>query len=152
MSASDVAEAKADVDQELAEGLADAEDALDEARRDAEAARAGAEAARADAQARSHARPISTAISSAMPVRCGEGTKLSSFAQQVASPDGPTRVIRIAVCAPDAKTTRAMVRHSLAQVRAQIARDPMIPADMRQTILTSLDQQMADEPAHLPLS
>lgn len=152
MSAADVAEAKADVDQELAEGLADAEDALDEARRDAEAARTEAEAARADAQARSHARPISTAISSAMPVRCGEGTKLSSFAQQVALPDGPTRVIRIAVCAPDAKTTRAMVRHSLAQARAQIARDPMIPADLRQTILTSLDQQMADEPARQRLS
>lgn len=152
MSAADVAEAKADVDQELAEGLAEAQDALEEARRDAEAARTEAEAARADAAARSLARPTSLKISSAMPVRCGEGAKLSSFTQQVALPEGPTRVIRVAVCTPDAKATRAMVRQSLAQARAQIAGDPMIPADLRQTILRSLDMRIKDGPAHLPLS
>jgi hypothetical protein len=152
LSAADVAEAKADLDQELAEGLADAQEALEEARRDAEAARTEAEAARADAEAQSHARPISTAISSAMPARCGKGATLSSFVQQVALPDGPTRVLRVAVCKPDAKATRAMVRQSLAQARAQIAGDPMIPADLRQSILTALDVRMEDEPAHLPLS
>lgn len=152
MNAADVAEAKADVDQEIAEGLADAQEALDEARRDADAARAEAEAARADAEARSHIRPISMTISSAMPARCGEGAKLSSIVQPVALPDGPTRMIRIAVCAPDAKATRAMVRRSLAQVRAQIESDRMIPADLRQTILMSLDLRIADEPANLPLS
>jgi hypothetical protein len=152
MSATDVAEAKADLDQELAEGLADAQEALDEARRDAEAARTQAEAARADADARLRARPISTTISSAMPARCGEGAKVSSFVQQVVLPDGPTRMIRVAVCTPDAQTTRAMVRQSLAQARAQIAGDPMIPADLRQSILTALNVRMDDEPAHLPLS
>jgi hypothetical protein len=152
MSATDVAEAKADLDQELAEGLADAQEALDEARRDAEAGRTQAEATRADADARLRARPISTTISSAMPARCGEGAKLSSFVQQVVLPDGPTRMIRVAVCTPDAKATRAMVRQSLAQARAQIAGDPMIPADLRQSILTALDVRMEDEPAHLPLS
>lgn len=153
MTASEIAEAKADLDQELAEGLADAQEALEEARRDAEAARTEAEAARADAEARSLARPISTAISSAMPARCGEGAKLSSFVKQIALPDGPTRTIRIAVCAPDAKATRAIVARSLAQVRAQIAGDPMIPADLRQTILMSLDARLKDTPdMHVPLS
>lgn len=155
MSAADVAEAKADLDQELAEGLADAREALEEARRDAEAARAeaDAEAARADAEARRHARPISTTISSALPVRCGAGAKLSSFVRQVAMPDGPTRVIRVAVCAPDAKATRAMIVRSLAQARAQIAGDPMIPADLRQSILMSLDARIDGDPAAtLPLS
>jgi hypothetical protein len=61
-------------------------------------------------------------------------------------------VIRVAVCTPDAKATRAMVRQSFAQARAQIAGDPMIPADLRQTILRSLDMRIKDEPAHLPLS
>lgn len=153
MSAADVAEAKADLDQELAEGLAGAREALDEARRDAEAARAEADAERAKAEAERRARPISMTISSALPAKCGEGARLSSYVKQVALPDGPARVIRIAVCAPDAKATRASVARSLAQVRAQIAGDPMIPAELRQSILLSLDAHMPkDEDAGLPLS
>lgn len=153
MTATEIAEAKADLDQEVAEGLADAREALEEARRDAEAARAEAEAERADAEARRQARPISMTISSVLPAKCGEGAKLSSYVKQIALPDGPTRVIRIAVCAPDAKATRAIVARSLAQVRAQISGDPMIPADLRQTILMSLDARMPKErDADLPLS
>lgn len=153
MTATDIAEAKADLDQERAEGLADAQEAMEEARRDAEAARTEAEAARADADARLRVQPISTAISSAMPARCGNGTKLTSFVQQIALPDGPMRMMRVAVCAPDAKATREMVRRSLAQARAQIAGDPMIPAELRQTILMSLDARLnEDAKLRVPLS
>jgi hypothetical protein len=126
--------------------------ALEDRRRDEEEAQTNEELALAEAGPAVRARPISTTISSAMPARCGEGAKLSSFVQQVVLPDGPTRMIRVAVCTPDAKATRAMVRQSLAQARAQIAGDPTIPADLRQSILTALDVRLADEPAHLPLS
>lgn len=153
MSAADAAEAKADVDAELAEAMAEARAGIEEARADAEEARAEAEKARAEAEAELRARPISTTISSALPVRCGEGAKLSSFVKTIPMPDGPSRTIRIAVCAPDAKATRAIVARSLAQARAQIAGDPMIPAELRQSILMSLDARMPkDDAADMPLS
>lgn len=153
LSDADAAEAHADVDVELAEAMADAQADLEEARADAAEARAEAEKARAEAEAELRARPINMRISSALPVRCGEGAKLSSFVKQIPMPDGPSRTIRIAVCAPDAKATRAIVARSLAQARAQIAGDPMIPADLRQSILMSLDMRMPkDEDADLPLS
>lgn len=128
------------------EARADAEDA----RREAEEARAEAEHDRAEAEAAARVRPVSTTISSAMPARCGEGAKLSSYVKRIAMPDGSTRVIRIAVCAPDARATRAIVVRSLAQVRAQIAGDPMIPADLRQTVLMSLGARIGDAPAPTP--
>lgn len=151
MSAAEAAEAHADVDAEIAEGVAESQSALEEAR--AEAAEARVEAAKAQAEAVARAQPISTTISTAMPARCGEGAKLSSFVKQISFPDGPTRVIRVAVCAPDAKATRAIVARSLARVRAQIAGDPTIPADVRQTVLMSLDARIDDtSDATLPLS
>ncbi len=141
-----------DVDGALGADLSNAMQALEDRRREEEEAQTNEELALAEAGPAFRARPISTTISSAMPARCGEGAKLSSFVQQVVLPDGPTRMIRVAVCTPDAKATRAMVRQSLAQARAQIAGDPMIPAGLRQSILTALDVRMEDEPAHLPLS
>jgi len=141
-----------DIDGALGADLSNAMQALEDRRRDEEEAQTNEELAQAEAGPAFRARPISTTISSAMPARCGEGAKLSSFVQQVVLPDGPTRMIRVAVCTPDAKATRAMVRQSLAQARAQIAGDPTIPADLRQSILSALDVRLADEPAHLPLS
>lgn len=141
-----------DVDGALGADLSNAMQALEDRRVEEEEAQTNEDLAQAEARPAFHARPISTTISSAMPARCGKGATLSSFVQQVVLPDGPTRMIHVAVCTPDAKATRAMVRQSLAQARAQIAGDPMIPADLRQSILTALDVRMEDEPAHLPLS
>ena len=107
----------------------------------------------ADAGAPVPVQPISTTVSAAMPARCGDGATLSSYQTQIALPDGPTRMIRIAVCAPDAKATRALVAASLAQAHARIAGDPTIPAELRQSILMSLDMHTPkDRDADLPLS
>lgn len=141
-----------DVDGALGADLSNVVQAMEERRRDEEEAQSEIDRAQAAAGPMAHARPVGLTQSSAFPARCGEGTKLSNVAQAIVMPDGPTRIIHVAVCAPDAKATRLMVTRAIAQVRAQIAGDPTIPADLRQTILMSLDRQADDVTAHLPLS
>lgn len=140
-------------DGALGADLSDAMQAIEDARRDTEEAQAEAEDARDEAEAQAHTRPVSMTISSGHPSRCGDGARSTSFVRQIALPDGPTRVIRVAVCTHDAQAQRAIVVHALAQARARIAGDPNIPVDVRQSILIALDARAPqDEDADLPRS
>jgi len=98
--------------------------------------------------------PVSAPVAPVAPVAaaCPEGTREVRMIRQIAMPDAPVRILRMATCAPDARATRAMVIRALAEARGSIAADPDIPADIRRSILDALDHRMAPVPAAPPLS